>query len=112
MIHGLWRPECGHWSPKNREKRPEGDQFKMDVFARVECKHRKDADENAARVIAMKRASDTDGNWRRGRDSNPRYALTHTRFPSVRLKPLGHPSGITQDNNIVAGSKIMAPNFR
>ena len=48
-------PECGHWSPKNREKRPEGDQFKMDVFACVECKHRKDADENAARVIAMKR---------------------------------------------------------
>ena len=27
----------------------------MDVFACVECKHRKDADENAARVIAMKR---------------------------------------------------------
>ena len=33
------------------------------------------------------------GNWRREWDSNPRYALTHTRFPSVRLKPLGHPSG-------------------
>ncbi len=32
--------------------------------------------------------------WRREWDSNPRYALTHTRFPSVRLKPLGHPSGI------------------
>jgi site-specific DNA recombinase len=31
-------------------------------------------------------------NWRRERDSNPRYAFTHTRFPSVRLKPLGHPS--------------------
>ena len=30
-------------------------------------------------------------NWRRGRDSNPRYAFyTYTRFPSVRLKPLGH----------------------
>src|SRR3978361_523507 len=28
--------------------------------------------------------------WRRERDSNPRYAFTHTRFPSVRLKPLGH----------------------
>jgi hypothetical protein len=27
---------------------------------------------------------------RRERDSNPRYAFTHTRFPSVRLKPLGH----------------------
>ena len=31
--------------------------------------------------------------WRREWDSNPRYAFTHTRFPSVRLKPLGHPSG-------------------
>jgi hypothetical protein len=30
--------------------------------------------------------------WRREWDSNPRYAFTHTRFPSVRLKPLGHPS--------------------
>ncbi len=29
-------------------------------------------------------------NWRRDRDSNPGYAFTHTRFPSVRLKPLGH----------------------
>lgn len=27
---------------------------------------------------------------RRGRDSNPRYGHPHTRFPSVRLKPLGH----------------------
>ena len=30
--------------------------------------------------------------WRREWDSNPRYAFTYTRFPSVRLKPLGHPS--------------------
>ena len=28
--------------------------------------------------------------WRREWDSNPRYACTYTRFPSVRLKPLGH----------------------
>jgi hypothetical protein len=33
--------------------------------------------------------------WRRERDSNPRYAFTHTRFPSVRLKPLGHLSKAT-----------------
>src|ERR1700733_4374450 len=33
-----------------------------------------------------------DEGWRREWDSNPRYAFTHTRFPSVRLKPLGHPS--------------------
>ena len=30
--------------------------------------------------------------WRRGRDSNPRYVLPYARFPSVCLKPLGHPS--------------------
>ena len=28
--------------------------------------------------------------WRRERDSNPRYGCPHTRFPSVRLRPLGH----------------------
>src|SRR5437879_578729 len=33
--------------------------------------------------------------WRREWDSNPRYAFTYTRFPSVRLKPLGHPSGVS-----------------
>src|SRR5262245_38339889 len=31
--------------------------------------------------------------WRREWDSNPRYGFPYTRFPSVRLKPLGHPSG-------------------
>ncbi len=30
--------------------------------------------------------------WRRERDSNPRYGFPQTRFPSVRLQPLGHPS--------------------
>ena len=33
------------------------------------------------------------GHWRREWDSNPRYSLKYTRFPSVRLKPLGHLSG-------------------
>src|SRR5690606_4598329 len=28
--------------------------------------------------------------WRRGRDSNPRYHFWHTRFPVVHLRPLGH----------------------
>ena len=31
--------------------------------------------------------------WRREWDSNPRYGCPYTRFPSVRLQPLGHPSG-------------------
>src|SRR6516225_8721240 len=29
-------------------------------------------------------------NWRREWDSNPRYGFPYTRFPSVRLQPLGH----------------------
>ena len=33
--------------------------------------------------------------WRREGDSNPRGAFTPTRFPGVRLKPLGHPSNET-----------------
>ncbi len=32
----------------------------------------------------------TNEEWRREWDSNPRYSLKYTRFPSVRLKPLGH----------------------
>ena len=28
--------------------------------------------------------------WRREWDSNPRWRLNQTRFPSVRLQPLGH----------------------
>ena len=28
--------------------------------------------------------------WRRGRDSNPRWACAHTHFPGVLLQPLGH----------------------
>ena len=31
-------------------------------------------------------------NWRRERDSNPRYGFPYTHFPGVRLQPLGHPS--------------------
>ncbi len=33
-------------------------------------------------------------NWRRERDSNPRYAFTYTRFPGVLLQPLRHLSEI------------------
>src|SRR3989442_1134098 len=33
-------------------------------------------------------------NWRRERDSNPRYGFPHTHFPGVRLQPLGHPSAV------------------
>ena len=33
---------------------------------------------------------DKSAGWRRERDSNPRYGFPYTRFPSVRLQPLGH----------------------
>ena len=47
-------------------------------------------------LLLMKKdgyASSVGGDWRREWDSNPRYGFPHTRFPSVRLKPLGHLSG-------------------
>lgn len=47
-------PECGHVSSDNRVKTPRGDMFVMDKFRCVHCGHEADADENAARVIAMK----------------------------------------------------------
>ncbi len=36
------------------------------------------------------RLAESSGCLRRERDSNPRYDHSHTRFPSVLLKPLGH----------------------
>src|ERR1700761_2247736 len=46
------------------------------------------------RLVQKPEPQDIKRNWRRDRDSNPGYAFTHTRFPSVRLKPLGHLSGM------------------
>src|SRR6516225_4488592 len=44
---------------------------------------------------------------RREWDSNPRYGFPHTRFPSVRLKPLGHPSKAENfAGNIAAGPPV------
>jgi hypothetical protein len=43
-------------------------------------------------------------NWRRERDSNPRYGFPQTHFPGVRLQPLGHPSRLrtkSQKPNVV-----------
>ena len=37
--------------------------------------------------------------WRRERDSNPRYSFPYTRFPSVRLQPLGHLSVCAHSKN-------------
>ena len=42
--------------------------------------------------------------WRREWDSNPRYSLKYTRFPSVRLKPLGH---LSAGMRMVADSSLV-----
>ena len=42
--------------------------------------------------------------WRRGRDSNPRWGLAHTRFPGVRLKPLIH---LSAKPAIIAGRRTV-----
>ena len=50
--------------------------------------------------------------WRREWDSNPRYGFPHTRFPSVRLKPLGHLSGgplLKGQDRFCKGSRRPAP---
>ena len=36
--------------------------------------------------------------WRWERDSNPRYAQTYTHFPGVLLKPLGHLTKASDNN--------------
>src|SRR5438045_277342 len=44
-------------------------------------------------IVFHKYINEFNNTWRREWDSNPRYSFPHTRFPSVRLKPLGHLSG-------------------
>src|SRR5262249_14155364 len=68
---------------------------------------------------APRELTDPRGNkaWRRDRDSNPGGSFPPTRFPSVRLQPLGHLSGdggllVTIANRLVAvrqGSSSAGP---
>ena len=51
------------------------------------------------------------GNWRRERDSNPRYGFPYTRFPSVRLKPLGHLS-VSKINDFRAACRRLSHTLR
>jgi hypothetical protein len=45
--------------------------------------------------------------WRRERDSNPRYGFPYTHFPGVRLQPLGHPSStIGQEADVTTARKL------
>jgi hypothetical protein len=45
--------------------------------------------------------------WRREGDSNPRYGHPYTRFPSGRLKPLGHLSKSIRLNKNQSTIKIV-----
>src|SRR5207245_11119875 len=45
---------------------------------------------------------------RTGRDSNPRNGCRLRRFPSLRLKPLGHPS---RHNKVIAALPSLKPEF-
>ncbi len=46
----------------------------------------------AARRLAILRSAEREAGWRKGWDSNPRWAFTHGGFQDRCLKPLGHPS--------------------
>lgn len=47
-------PECGHIAKENRAKVAGADGFEMEAFKCMACGHEAHADENAARVIALK----------------------------------------------------------
>ena len=49
--------------------------------------------------------------WRRERDSNPRYALTHTRFPVVRLRPAQPSLHVTRSIFYHTETKITTQNI-
>jgi hypothetical protein len=52
------------------------------------------------------KSSSCDPIWRREWDSNPRYGCPYTRFPSVRLQPLGHPSPHSRSPRLPCPGKL------
>src|SRR5712675_2344570 len=74
----MGHPEKNGWTPPIRSL-----ELKSEITANTGLNHQLSRPEN--RWLRSR--------WRREWDSNPRYGFPHTRFPSVRLKPLGHLSG-------------------
>ena len=55
------------------------------------CALRRDLIVSAShRAVARVRSSASEGGWRRGRDSNPRYPSGYSGFQDHRHRPLGH----------------------
>ena len=70
-------PECGHWKRANRPIYEENGKRKRDRFECQQCRYKKHADANAARVIALKKM------WRynlpnKTLQAQPFSALLHT----------------------------------
>src|SRR3954466_7090544 len=74
------RRETGVWERKTRILPAPGTQAKSEMAANTGPVCSSMSSENRPLLPS----------WRREWDSNPRYSFPHTRFPSVRLKPLGH----------------------
>src|SRR4051812_31793275 len=55
------------------------------------------------------RSRDQPGNWRRERDSNPRYPFGYNGFQDRRHQPLGHPSALRLSGEEAPRSKDAGP---
>ena len=91
LVRARMREEIDEWVAEGRRE-PQTDRplVLIDVMGVVSDTT------NKSRLSLFKNVKITfvcaEGVWRRDGDSNPGGALTPTRFPGVRLKPLGHPS--------------------
>jgi hypothetical protein len=87
-----------HQNAQTRRARADRGTYRTNSSLRESCrcligaKSRNLAGEFAKQKSQRRETGQILSSWRREWDSNPRYGFPYTRFPSVRLKPLGHPS--------------------
>jgi hypothetical protein len=81
------------WYRASEKMAPSENKMAEMVLHDVQSCYGKPADIGSNERVPLKRRMQSVERWRREWDSNPRYGFPYTRFPSVRLKPLGHPSG-------------------
>ena len=65
-------------------------EYYMETCIRFSCNTRVMSGGNGQRGPCKNRDQPCETEWRRDRDSNPGDGFPPTRFPSVRLRPLGH----------------------